>query len=65
MAIGIKFTDSNDRVTFKTDAIQDYYTGYDPSLEADIVNYIKGRLALYPGAGTVSAVRTVETSTNL
>ena len=62
---GIRFSDTNDKFGFHVTLLSDGTLALDPTLESDIVTYLKGRFALIPGAGTVSAVKTVETSTNL
>ena len=62
---GIKFYDTNDRFSLQVSLLSEGTLALDPSLESDIAAYLKGRFAQVPGAGTVYAVKTVETSINL
>lgn len=58
---GIRFYDDNDRFNLQVSLLSDGTLALDPTLESDIVTYLKGRFAQVPGAGTVYAAKVTET----
>jgi hypothetical protein len=58
---GIRFYDDNDRFNLQVSLLSDGTLALDPTLESDIVTYLKGRFAQVPGAGTVHAAKVTET----